>query len=509
MTLTGFYLPFSEQLDLEANARMLALVRALLADPLPGVTDLVPGYVKLYLEYDAERVSRARVLRWVRQHLRELPGLQPGKEVEIPVRYDGPDLAWVAEQTGLTVDEVVRLHSQAPYRVFATGFTPGFPFLGPLPERLRLPRRRTPRLQVPAHSVAIAGNQSGVYPLPSPGGWHLIGTALTQVYNPYREPAFLLEAGDRVRFVPARGPTPGLPAVRPLLPVTPQHPVILVEEPGLLDLVMDGGRPMAGRWGLAASGVLDRRLAGWANRLVGNSPDTPLLELTLKGPVLSVLSPGVAAFVGYGMVPLVNGKPVPVAQSFALCEGDRLHFGPTSEGVRGYLALAGGLESARFRGSASADLKGLIGRPLQAGDVLGVAEVRGARAGFGLTLPLLTQRRVRLLPGPQYSPEAMRALCSGPYELVSGDRMGLRLAGPEVPGGELISEATPLGAVQITTENQPIVLLNDRGRIGGYAKPAQVHPADLAWLAQLRPGQKVWFVQATSRIAPDDCAHLP
>lgn len=509
MTLTGFYLPFSEQLDLEANAQMLALVQALLADPLPGVTDLVPGYVKLYLEYDAERVSRARVERWVRRHLERLPDLPLGKEVVLPVRYDGPDLAWVAEQTGLTVDEVVSLHSQAPYRVFATGFTPGFPFLGPLPERLWLPRRRTPRLQVPAHSVAIAGNQSGVYPLPSPGGWHLIGTALTQVYNPHREPAFLLEAGDRVRFLPAKDPTPELPAVRPLLPVTPQHPVILVEEPGLLDLVMDSGRPMAGRWGLAASGVLDRRLAGWANRLVGNSPEAPLLELTLKGPVLSVLSPGVAAFVGYGMVPLVNGKPVPVAQTFALREGDRLHFEPTPEGVRGYLALAGGIETARFWGSASTDYRGLVGRPLQAGDVLGVARPRGARAGFGLTLPPLTQRHVRLLPGPQYSPEAMRALCSGPYELVSGDRMGLRLAGPEVPGGELISEATPLGAVQITTEGQPIVLLNDRGRIGGYAKPARVHPHDLGWMAQLRPGQKVWFVQAASRIAPNDCAHLP
>jgi len=496
MTLTGFYLPFSEQLDLEANAKMLALARALLAHPLPGVTDVVPGYVKLYLEYDADRVSRVRVERWVRQHLQELPDAPPGKEVELPVRYDGPDLPWVAEQTGLTVEEVVRLHSRACYRVFATGFTPGFPFLGPLPERLRLPRRGTPRALVPAHSVAIAGNQSGIYPLPSPGGWHLIGSALTQVYNPHRETAFLLEAGDRVRFLPSEGPTPEVPPLKPLLPDAPRYPALRVEEPGLLDLVMDGGRPMAGRLGLAASGALDGRLAGLANRLVGNPPDAPLLELTLKGPVLSVLSPLVAAFVGHGMVPLVNGVPAPLAQSFTLRTGDKLHFAPAPDGVRGYLALAGGIESARFFGSASTDYRGLIGRPLQAGDVLGVAEVRGARAGFGLALPPLGQRRVRLLPGPQYSLEAMRALCAGAYEVASGDRMGLRLLGPEVPGGELISEATPLGAVQITTEGQPIVLLNDRGRLGGYAKPAQVHPADLPWLAQLRPGQMVRFVPA-------------
>ncbi len=496
MTLTGFYLPFSEQLDLEANTKMLALTRALLAHPLPGVTDVVPGYVKLYLEYDAERVARARVLRWVRRHLEALSDAPAGKEVEIPIRYDGPDLAWVAEQTGLSVEEVVRLHSQAPYRVFATGFTPGFPFLGPLPERLRLPRRGTPRALVPAHAVAIAGNQSGIYPLPSPGGWHLIGTALTQVYNPHRAPVFLLEAGDRVRFVPSEGPTPAVPALKPLLPEAPRYPALRVEEPGLLDLVMDSGRRMAGRLGLAASGALDGRLAGLANRLVGNPPDAPLLELTLKGPVLSALRPLVAVFVGYGMRPLVGGAPVEVAQTFALRTGDKLHFAAAPDGARGYLALAGGLESDRFYGSASTDFRGLIGRPLQAGDVLGVAEVRGARAGFGLTMPPLVQRRVRLLPGPQYSPEAMRALCAGTYELASGDRMGLRFVGPEVPGGELISEATPLGAVQITTEGQPIVLLNDRGRIGGYAKPALVHPADLPWLAQLRPGQTVRFVPA-------------
>jgi allophanate hydrolase subunit 2 len=92
----------------------------------------------------------------------------------------------------------------------------------------------------------------------------------------------------------------------------------------------------------------------------------------------------------------------------------------------------------------------------------------------------------------------MRALCAAPYELASGDRMGLRLQGLAVPGGELISEATPLGAVQMTPEGQPIVLLNDRGRIGGYTKPARVHPADLPWLAQLRPGQKVWFVASVT-----------
>ncbi|WP_299429343.1 5-oxoprolinase subunit PxpB [uncultured Meiothermus sp.] len=500
MTLTGFYLRFADVLDWSANTRLLALARALLSDLLAGVTDIVPGYVNLYLEFDSERVSRAKVERWLRRHMQELPERREGKQVEIPVRYDGPDLPWVAAQTGLTVEDVIRLHSLQQYRVFATGFTPGFPFLGPLDVRLGLPRRTSPRSSVPAHSVAIAGGQSGIYPLPSPGGWHLIGTALTPVYNPHRDPPILLEAGDGVRFVPSCGETPAVPTERSLLPSEPRSPVLRVEQPGLLDLVMDRGRRMTGRFGLAASGVLDQRSAGFANRLVGNPARAPLLELTLNGPILSVLSSVVAAFAGYGMSPQVNGQPVTGAQAFALRKGDVLSFKPTREGVRGYLALAGGIESEVFWGSASTDVNGRVGWALQAGDVLGLEEPRMARAGLGFAQQVPSLKRIRLLAGPQYSLEAMRALCAAPFELVSGDRMGLRLSGPEVPGGELISEATPLGAVQITTQGQPIVLLSDRGRIGGYAKPAQVHPADLPWLAQLRPGQKVWFIASGSGV---------
>ncbi len=502
--LLGFYLPFAETLDPAANARLLALTRRLLEQPLPGVTDLVPGYVNLYVEFDARRLSRARVERWLAPFLQELPSIDQGRLVEVPVRYDGEDLAWVAQATGLTPAEVVRLHQKPTYRVFATGFTPGFPFMGPLEPPLCLPRRAFPRPQVSAHRVAIAGHQTGIYPLPSPGGWHLLGTALVQVYNPRRPEPFLLEAGDRVRFVAAEGPPPPLPEGLELLPEKPHHPLFRVEAPGLLSLVVDQGRRMGGRLGLAAGGALDERSARRANALVGNPPEAPLLELTLEGPQLEVLAPGVAAFAGYGLEPLLNGEPLPAGQSFALCRGDVLAFRPTGVGVRGYLAVAGGLEVGRFWESASTDLRGLVGRPLRAGDVLGVAQPRAVRPGFALGQPSLRVEggeTVRLLPGPQANREAQQALCAGPFTLQSGDRMGLQLAGPQVPGGEVISEATPLGAVQITPQGQPIVLLHDRGRMGGYAKPAIVHPADLPRLAQLRPGQKVRFVFAGAKLS--------
>jgi allophanate hydrolase subunit 2 len=149
-------------------------------------------------------------------------------------------------------------------------------------------------------------------------------------------------------------------------------------------------------------------------------------------------------------------------------------------------------------GSRSTDLTGRIGRALQKGDLLGANPGRNPRVGYsvrGFELPELIdgQMVIRLQPGPQATLEALTALGSGKFSVASLDRMGVQIEGPNVPGGELVSEATPMGGVQVTTSGNPIILLNDRGRIGGYAKPAVVDPRDLPLVAQLRPGAKVRF----------------
>jgi KipI family sensor histidine kinase inhibitor len=123
-------------------------------------------------------------------------------EHEIPTRYDGPDLDEVARMSGLTTDEVVRLHSAAAYRVFFLGFMPGFAYCGVLDPRIVAPRLPSPRTRVPAGSVAVADGQTSVYPFASPGGWRLIGSTDLVMFDPAREPAALLRAGDVVRFVP-------------------------------------------------------------------------------------------------------------------------------------------------------------------------------------------------------------------------------------------------------------------------------------------------------------------
>jgi KipI family sensor histidine kinase inhibitor len=128
--------------------------------------------------------------------------------VDVPVRYGGeggPDLDWVAEQAGLTPAQVAELHASTELRALFLGFAPGFAYLGPLPAPLVLPRRATPRVRVPAGSVAIAGPYSAIYPIESPGGWHVLGRTDLTLWDPRRDPPALLEAGARVRFVSVRG----------------------------------------------------------------------------------------------------------------------------------------------------------------------------------------------------------------------------------------------------------------------------------------------------------------
>lgn len=499
MRCVGRHLRITEQIDPDRNAEVQALTQALLAHAPAGVTDVVPSYGSVYVEVDADQLDRDEVDRWIQVSSGAPPDPVDARQVDIPVRYGGVDLAELASDAGLEPHEVAEIHAATDYLVYAVGFQPGFPFLGEVDARIRKGRRAHPRTRVPAHSVGIAGAQTGVYPLSSPGGWNLIGTALEALYDPHREPPFLLEPGDRVRFLPSDGLDPPEPTTLELLPGAPDRPTLAVRSAGLLDLIVDGGRIAVGRYGLARSGALDAPAATLANRLVANPHDAPLLELNLAGPELEALAPAIVAVTGAGVRPQRNGITMDRWTSFRIEPGDVLRFVPSDDGARGYLALAGGIASDRFLGSASVDVRARIGRPLAAGDVLGRAGPSRARAGFAFRPYLGVVRRgvptpIRIGHGPQSDAEALDALTRSSYRIHSADRVGMHLDGPDVAITELLSEATPLGAVQVTSGGRPLILLNDRGTIGGYAVPAVVVPDDLPRLAQLRQGDRIRFV---------------
>jgi inhibitor of KinA len=194
-------------IDLEINRRVHALARALAECPLPGLGEAVPSYRSLLVHYDPLQLAHAEVESFVTEALQrcEDAPLPEPRLVEIPTIYGGergPDIGFVAEHNGLTVADVIRLHAGATYTVYMLGFTPGFPYLGGLPDALATPRLETPRKRVPAGSVGIAGAQTGVYPLATPGGWRLIGWTPVALFDPARTPPALLQPGDQVRFVP-------------------------------------------------------------------------------------------------------------------------------------------------------------------------------------------------------------------------------------------------------------------------------------------------------------------
>ena len=188
-------------------ARTLHHLGCLRRAGLPGVIEIVPGYLTVTIHYDAAKVLFPAVRDAVAVALAgigEAPPPPPGPLIEIPVVYDGPDLEEVAERTGLTVKAVVARHLGPTYRVAMLGFVPGFAYLGPLDPALVLPRRAPPRTRVPTGSVAIAGEQTGIYPAATPGGWHLIGRTETTMFDPTRHPPCPLAVGDRVQFVAQR-----------------------------------------------------------------------------------------------------------------------------------------------------------------------------------------------------------------------------------------------------------------------------------------------------------------
>lgn len=490
------YVRFSTQVDQATNALIHTVVRKLLDARIPGLVDVIPGYNTLLVEFDPNLVARARLRALVNRFSEMASGSDGGRRHCLDVVYDGPDLPDLAVSAGISVEEVIRRHSTPEYLVYAVGFTPGYPFLGDVDPTIRMPRLGVPRAMVPAGSVGIADGQSGIYPLASPGGWRLVGRTTERVYDPRRERPFLLEPGDKVQFVPVQGRTDSSPPAHlVLLPADPKKPVFRVHKPGLLDLVLDAGRRLVGRYGLARSGPLDAVSAKIATGLVANRADDPLLEINVVGPTIEALCDVVVAFAGSGVLLQIDGVPADSYRSLMVKRGQVLTFPPAPVGRRGYLAIAGGIDSNRFFGSASVDARGLVGRPLLAGDVLGLAAKRRPRPGLSFT-PFrhhATTIPVRLVPGPQYRADLVAVLCERPLYIEHSDRMGVRLSGIGAQGSGVTSEGNPLGAVQLTSDGHPIVLLNDRGTMGGYMKPAIVDSRDLWRFAQARDGEQVKF----------------
>lgn len=201
---------FGEEISLETHREIVSFLKLLESEPVNGILNLHPAYCSVLVKFDALRFSHSEMESLLEPHLTRLHEVSPPepRRREIPVCYNtdhGPDLQDVAVLHGMTEDEVIRVHSSAEYVVYFLGFVPGFAYLGGLPSALQTPRLASPRKRVPAGSVAIGGNQTGVYPISTPGGWRLIGRTPIELFRPQAEEKSFLSIGDRVTFVPING----------------------------------------------------------------------------------------------------------------------------------------------------------------------------------------------------------------------------------------------------------------------------------------------------------------
>jgi biotin-dependent carboxylase-like uncharacterized protein len=288
---------------------------------------------------------------------------------------------------------------------------------------------------------------------------------------------------------------------------------VRVVKAGMLTTIQDRGR-----WGLQSHGVpvagpMDPVSHRLSNALVGNDADAAGLEVTLLGPQLEFEDERVVAVAGAQFEITLDGKAMPTHAPFVVPAQSHLRFGARLRGARAYIAIAGGVVVPAMLGSRSTHLisamGGIGGRALRAGDHLPLGDARHARgAAPALLRPIVPLpeggARIRVLAGPQreyFTDDALDLLQSGPYTIAeNSDRMGFRLIGPRLShsrGADIISDATPLGVLQVPASGQPILLMADRQTAGGYPKIATVITADIGVAGQLCPGETITFEVCT------------
>ena len=517
---SGMLLELEEAIDAGVNARAIAIAAAIRSEALSGVRDVVSTYRTVAVHFDPLRVEIEAVHDAMAHASTAAATDVTGKTVDVPVQYGGeagPDLLELAQFANLSPQAAIDLHSRTPYRVFMLGFLPGFAYMGSVDARIAMPRRETPRMRVPTGSVGVAGQQTGVYPRESPGGWRLIGRTNARIFDANRVETCLFAPGDVVRFTSAER----LELDRPRPSLMPssgkdggtRH--ITVVRPGLFTTIQDRGR-----WGHQANGVpvggaLDRVAHSAANALVGNDAGAATLEVTLLGPELRFECAAMIAVTGADLGARVDGAEAMLNSTIACRRGAVLRFGERRSGSRAYVAVDGGLDAEPVLGSratsALCGLGGVDGRAIAAGDRLPLGAPARTDRARRVVDPAPTPNggaRLRVLPGPQqdfFPDHAFDQLQRARFVVTPrSDRMGYRLEGariPRVEGREMISDAAFVGGIQVPWSGEPILLMADRQTTGGYPHIATVITADLPLAGQLAPGDWIEFEICSRREA--------
>ncbi|RYF24611.1 MAG: 5-oxoprolinase subunit PxpB [Comamonadaceae bacterium] len=517
--------------ELDDLDQTLALLASLKRDPIAGIDELVPAARTVLVQFQPTVTSFAALVDAIAQRDVSAAAQRSDTLIEIPVHYDGEDLAEVAQILGITPAEVIRRHTGSEYTVAFTGFAPGFGYLVGGHPSLNVPRRSTPRTRIPAGAVGLAGTFSGVYPQASPGGWQIIGTTPTAMWDIDRDVPALLQPGYRVRFVDVANKKIA-DSDRPSIATGQKHSdspaaaepaeragaALQVRSPGLQTLFQDLGRHGQAGQGVSASGAMDQGACKAANRLVGNAVSAACLETVNGGLQLCSQGDTVVAVTGAsGPVTLTSAAgaqwQVPRYAPVALADGDVIAIGEPTAGTRSYVAVRGGFAVLPVLGSCSTDTLARVGPPAPAaGDVLGVRPLaQGAIVGAPQEAPADlpgTEDDITLdvVLGPRtdwFTDDAVQLLRTQRWQVTpQSNRVGIRLAGAtplaRAVTGELPSEGTPTGALQVPPSGQPVLFLADHPLTGGYPVIAVVAPYHLDRAGQIPVNAWVRFNPITA-----------
>ncbi|MDF9749952.1 5-oxoprolinase/urea amidolyase family protein [Arthrobacter sp. ES3-54] len=535
--------------ELSGTQDVLALQALLLERPLPGQQDVLAAAETVLVKADSPASARRIAARLLQLDL-TAPVQLDGGLIVIDTVYDGEDLAEVGRLTGLGKEGVIAAHSGQVWTVAFAGFAPGFGYMVGENQQLEVPRRSSPRTAVPAGSVALAGNYSAVYPRRSPGGWQLIGHTSARMWDLGRDQPALAAPGHRVQFRQVRDAvTLGTEPVaeKAAAPAaenagTAPQPAggdvargLRIVSPGIQSLIQDLGRHGHSGLGVSAAGALDRASLRRANRLVGNAPgaagiETVAIETVAGGLKIQAVADQVLAVTGAPSALSIESAPdsagetwhraVLMATPFALLDGETLSLGAPQSGFRSYLAVRGGVDAALVLGSRSTDTMSGIGpAPLAAGEVLaaggeaesgvvGAPELQPDYPGAGVTV-------LDVVPGPRadwFDQAALDSFTAQDWSVLpQSNRVGMRLDGTPLQRsrqGELPSEGTVAGALQVPPEGLPVLFLADHPITGGYPVIAVVVDSQLDLAAQVPIGGKIRFRWAESAAAePEATEH--
>jgi KipI family sensor histidine kinase inhibitor len=525
---------FGDEIREETNKIVNKFNRLLISYNHKAIIDTIPSYCSLLVNYKPELIGYEELIKFLRDVAQNIDSnIEQDKEViEIPVLYGnekGLDIKIVASHNNLSIEDVISLHSSPEYLIYMLGFTPGFPYLGGMNKRIATPRLETPRLKIEAGSVGIAGEQTGIYPISSPGGWQIIGQTPIELFNINRKEPILLKAGQYIKFKSINEKEfDGIKAKneenKSLYSSNDNYNYqskkgFKIRNQGFLTTIQDRGRYKYQAFGVPVSGAMDTYSMNLANILVDNDIDEAVLEATMIGPTIEFTEDNIIAITGANLMPQINNEDVSMNTALICHKGDILSFKGVNSGNRAYIAFAGGLSVQEVMGSKSTYIKagigGYMGRKLEKNDEVGFENPKISIVNLSCRKILVKEQynnqftkesplKLRVIMGPQedcFTEIGINTFLNSVYTVSNEfDRMGCRLEGEKIQhieDGNIISDGIAFGAIQVPSHGTPIIMLADRQTVGGYAKIANVISVDLPKLAQTKPGDKIFFEKIT------------